>query len=148
MQQTVFHDGLQDEIRHLCAAQLRVDVIVALQLRIADTHQLQICLQQLQFVVQCDHRPVDLDAQPEEIDQLHQQIGHGLVAVQLGLDADGVECIIEEVRVDLTFEIEHRELLLRQLAAQDVRVFQRQIERQRHQRQAHAADEPCVVQPL
>ena len=50
--------------------------------------------------------------------------------------------------VDLTFQVQHGHLLLRQLRAQRLRVFQGQVEGQSHQGAAHTADEPGVMQPL
>ena len=148
MEQAVLHDGLQNEVGHLYAAQIGVDVVFALQLRVTVAHQLHVGLQQLQLVVQRDHGPVHLHAEPEEIHQAHEQSGHRFVAVQLGLDADGVQGVVEKVGVDLAFQVEHGHLLLRQLCPENIRVFQRQIEGQRHQCDTHAADKPGVVQTL
>ena len=148
VKQSVFHNRLQDEVGHLRVSQFGVDVILAAQLRIAVAHQLHVRLQQLHLVVQCHHGPVHLHADAEEIHQTHQQIRHLLVPIQLGLDADGVQRIIEEVWVDLTFQVQHGQLLLHQLRTQYLGIFQREVEGQRHQRDAHAGDEPGVVQSL
>ena len=148
VQEAVLHNGLQNEVGHLYAAQIGVDVVFALQLRVTVAHQLHVGLQQLQFVIQCHHLAVHLDTEPEEVHQTHEKVRHLFVSVQLGLDADGIQRVIQEMGVDLTFQVQHGHLLLRQLRPENIGIFQRQIEGQRHQSNAHAADEPGVVQPL
>ena len=44
--------------------------------------------------------------------------------------------------------LQHRHLLLRQFGPENVWIFKSQKERQRHQHNAHSADEPGMVQPL
>ena len=148
VEQAVFHDGLQNEVGDLSAPQVRVNVIFTAKLRIAAAHQLHIGLQQLQLVIQRHHLPVHLHAEPEEIHQPHEEVRHLFIPVQLGLDADGIQRIVQKMGIHLAFQVQHGHLLLRQLRPEDVRAFQRQVKRQRHQGDAHAADEPGVAQPL
>ena len=148
MEKAVLHDGLQDEVRHPGPAKLRIDVILALQLRIAAAHEIHVGLQQLQLVVQGHHGAVYLHAEAEEVHKAHEQIRRLAVAVQLGLDADGVQGVVEEVGVHLAFEVEHGHLLLHQLRAEDVRILQRQVEGEGHEGDARAADEPGGVEAL
>ena len=148
VEKAVLHDGLQDEVRHPGPAKLRIDVILALQLRIAAAHEIHVGLQQLQLVVQGHHGAVYLHAEAEEVHKAHEQIRRLAVAVQLGLDADGVQGVVEEVGVHLAFEVEHGHLLLHQLRAEDVRILQRQVEGEGHEGDARAADEPGGVEAL
>ena len=107
MEQAVFHNGLQDEIRHLCAPQFRVDVIFAAKFRITAAHQLHVGFQQLHLVVQRDHGSVHLDAEPEEIHQPHEQACHRFIPVQMCLNADGIQRVVKKMGVDLTFQVQH-----------------------------------------
>ncbi len=113
VEQAVFHDGLQNEVGDLSAPQVRVNVIFTAKLRIAAAHQLHIGLQQLQLVIQRHHLPVHLHAEPEEIHQPHEEVRHLFIPVQLGLDADGIQRIVQKMGIHLAFQVQHGHLLLR-----------------------------------
>ena len=56
--------------------------------------------------------------------------------------------MIEEMGIDLAFQVQHGQLLFCKLCADNVRVLQGQVKSQGHQRDPHSADQPGVVQPL
>ena len=148
MEQAVLHNGLQNEVRHQHLRQVGVNVVLHPQLGIPAAHQLHVGFQQLQFFIQRHQLLICFHAEAEEIHQPHQKAGNLFVTAELSTDADGIQSIIEKMGVDLAFQVQHGHFLLRQFAAQNGGILQRQIEGHGHEGQSHAADEPGGVDGL
>ena len=107
VEQAVFNNRLQNKIRHLNFSQIGVDIAFIIKLGVAVAHQLHISIKQLGFIVKRNHGVVDLDAVPEKFNELHKQIGNLFIAVKLSLNSDGIQRVIKEMRIYLTFQVEH-----------------------------------------
>ena len=99
-------------------------------------------------MIQCDHLLIGFYIQSEEINKSHQQVSDFFISIQLCLNTDGIQCVVQEVRIDLTFQIQHGHFLLDQFCTQFIRVFQNQIESHCDKSDSHAADQPRRMQPL
>ena len=79
---------------------------------------------------------------------MHDHLVGGGSILQPRHAGDHVQGVEQKMRIHLTFQIEHRHLLFRKLRTQRIRILQGQIECERHKRDSHSTDQPCMVQSL